>query len=344
MESKNQGASGRPQPLIGFVLSSEQFRVDELVEFAPAAEQAGFDAVWTSDHFQPWQDNQGHSSQAWVTLAAVGQRTQRILMGTGVTCPTYRYNPAIVAEAFASLGILAPGRVFLGVGSGEALNEAASGGGWGDFKERNERVVEAIELIRRLWSGERVEHQGEYYQVHARLYDVPSSQVPIYLAASGQESVRSAAKHADGLVTDAERALQPELRQAFEDGARSAGKNTANLAIVAEQMVIVGDESVAQQYVPLWRFMPKAWDLYVDNPDPRDIQRRAEQDVPLEEVYGSWPVSEDPQVHVAALQKLIDGGVTHIFVHSCQPDQRRVIEFYGQDVLPKLQRSTVVAQ
>ncbi len=344
MESKNQGASGRPQPLIGFVLSSEQFRVDELVEFAPAAEQAGFDAVWTSDHFQPWQDNQGHSSQAWVTLAAVGQRTQRILMGTGVTCPTYRYNPAIVAEAFASLGILAPGRVFLGVGSGEALNEAASGGGWGDFKERNERVVEAIELIRRLWSGERVEHQGEYYQVHARLYDVPSSQVPIYLAASGQESVRSAAKHADGLVTDAERALQPELRQAFEDGARSAGKNTANLAIVAEQMVIVGDESVAQQYVPLWRFMPKAWDLYVDNPDPRDIQRRAEQDVPLEEVYGSWPVSEDPQVHVAALQKLIDGGVTHIFVHSRQPDQRRVIEFYGQDVLPKLQRSTVVAQ
>jgi len=344
MESKNQGASGRPQPLIGFVLSSEQFRVDELVEFAPAAEQAGFDAIWTSDHFQPWQDNQGHSSQAWVTLAAVGQRTQRILMGTGVTCPTYRYNPAIVAEAFASLGILAPGRVFLGVGSGEALNEAASGGGWGDFKERNERVVEAIELIRRLWSGERVEHQGEYYQVHARLYDVPSSQVPIYLAASGQESVRSAAKHADGLVTDAERALQPELRQAFEDGARSAGKNPENLAIVAEQMVIVGDESVAQQYVPLWRFMPKAWNLYVDNPDPRDIQRRAEQDVPLEEVYGSWPVSEDPQVHVAALQKLIDGGVTHIFVHSCQPDQRRVIEFYGQDVLPKLQRSTAVAQ
>ncbi len=344
MESKNQGASGRPQPLIGFVLSSEQFRVDELVEFAPAAEQAGFDAIWTSDHFQPWQDNQGHSSQAWVTLAAVGQRTQRILMGTGVTCPTYRYNPAIVAEAFASLGILAPGRVFLGVGSGEALNEAASGGGWGDFKERNERVVEAIELIRRLWSGERVEHQGEYYQVHARLYDVPSSQVPIYLAASGQESVRSAAKHADGLVTDAERALQPELRQAFEDGARSAGKNPENLAIVAEQMVIVGDESVAQQYVPLWRFMPKAWNLYVDNPDPRDIQRRAEQDVPLEEVYGSWPVSEDPQVHVAALQKLIDGGVTHIFVHSCQPDQRRVIEFYGQDVLPKLQWSTAVAQ
>ncbi len=336
MERTNQSDPGHRRPIIGFVLSAEQFRVDELVELAPAAEQAGFDAVWTSDHFQPWQDNQGHASHAWVTLAATGQRTQRILMGTGVTCPTYRYNPAIVAEAFASLGILAPGRVFLGVGSGEALNEAASGGGWGDFKERNERVVEAVELIRQLWSGERVEHQGEYYQVHARLYDIPSSPVPIYLAASGEESMRSAGKHGDGLVTDAERAVQPELRQAFEDGARSAGKDPANLAIVAEQMVIVGDESVAQQYVPLWRFMPKAWDLYVDDPDPRDIQRRAEQDVPLEEVYGSWPVSEDPRVHVDALQKLIEGGVTHIFVHSCQPDQRRVIEFYGSEVLPKL--------
>ena len=336
MEHTNQGVPGRRQPLIGFVLSAEQFRVDELVELAPAAEQAGFDAVWTSDHFQPWQDNQGHASQAWVTLAATGQRPQRILMGTGVTCPTYRYNPAIVAEAFASLGILAPGRVFLGVGSGEALNEAASGSGWGDFKERNERLVEAVELIRRLWSGERVEHQGEYYQAHARLYDIPSPPVPIYLAASGEESMRSAGKHGDGLVTDAERAVKPELRQAFEDGARSAGKDPATLAIVAEQMVIVGDESVAQQYVPLWRFMPRAWDLYVDDPDPRDIQHRAEQDVSLTEVYGSWPVSEDPQVHVDALHKLIDGGVTHIFVHSCQPDQRRVIEFYGSEVLPKL--------
>ncbi len=133
MERTNQSAPGRRQPVIGFVLSAEQFRVDELLELAPAAEQAGFDAVWTSDHFQPWQDNQGHASHAWVTLAAASQRTQRILMGTGVTCPTYRYNPAIVAEAFASLGILAPGRVFLGVGSGEALNEAASGSGWGDF-------------------------------------------------------------------------------------------------------------------------------------------------------------------------------------------------------------------
>ncbi len=244
-------------------------------------------------------------------------------MGTGVTCPTYRYNPAIVAEAFASLAILAPGRVFLGVGSGEALNELASGGGWGDFgdfKERNERVVEAVELIRRLWSGERVEHQGEYYQVHARLYDVPSPQVPIYIAASGEESMRSAGKHGDGLVTDAERAMKPELRRAFEDGARTAGKDPATLAIVAEHMVIVGDESTAQEYVPLWRFMPKSWDLYVDDPDPRDIQRRAEQDMPLKEVYGSWPVSEDPKVHVDALQKLIDGGLTHIFVHSCQPD------------------------
>src|ERR1051326_5327570 len=143
-------ASGRAQPIIGFVLSHEQFPVPQLVELGVQAEQAGFHAIWTSDHFHPWQDNEGHAGFAWVTLAALGQRTQRILMGTGVTCPTYRYRPQLVAEAFASLGLLYPGRIFLGVGAGEALNEVPAGGGWGNYQEPAARLEEAVNIIRKL--------------------------------------------------------------------------------------------------------------------------------------------------------------------------------------------------
>src|SRR5688500_4723952 len=149
---------------VGFVLSHEQFAQPELVELGVAAEEAEFDMIWCSDHFHPWMDNQGHSGQAWMTIAALGQRTERIAMGTGVTCPTYRYHPAIVAQSFASLGVLYPGRIFLGVGSGEAVNEQAATGQWGGYDERAERLEEAVMLIRELWSGKWVKHDGRYYQ------------------------------------------------------------------------------------------------------------------------------------------------------------------------------------
>jgi G6PDH family F420-dependent oxidoreductase len=161
-------------PVFGYVASHEQFPPTELVEYAVAAEKAGFDAVWTSDHFHPWQDNQGHSAHAWITLAAIGQRTERLLMGTGITCPMYRYNPAEVAHAFASLGVLYPGRVFLGVGTGEALNEVPAGGGWGPYRERAERLAEAVTVIRRLWTEDWVTFEGRHYRLEdARLYDRP---------------------------------------------------------------------------------------------------------------------------------------------------------------------------
>ena len=140
-------------PVVAYALSHETYTVPELVEYGAAAERAGFRMAWTSDHFQPWQHNQGHSGLAWVTLAALTQRTTHLTFGTGVTCPTFRYLPAIVAEAWASLSHLAPGRVFLGLGTGENLNEGASGGGWGDYHERSERLVEAVKIIRALWTG-----------------------------------------------------------------------------------------------------------------------------------------------------------------------------------------------
>jgi G6PDH family F420-dependent oxidoreductase len=146
------------KPMVGFMLAHEQFPVPELVELGGAAEQAGFDLLATSDHLQPWQANERHAGHAWVTMAALGQRTKRVWIGPAVTCPTFRYNPAVVAEAFASLNLLYPGRIFLGIGSGEALNEQAAVGSWPNWIERSERLVEASEIIRKMWTGGQIVH------------------------------------------------------------------------------------------------------------------------------------------------------------------------------------------
>ncbi len=325
-------------PMIGYVLAHEQFPVPQLVEYGVAAEKAGFDMVWTSDHLQPWQANEGHAGQAWITLSALGQRTTRLTMGTGVTCPTYRYRPAVVAEAFASLGLLYPNRIFLGTGTGEALNEKAGGGGWGHYPERAARWVEAVGLIRKLWTGEIVNHSGQYYQVQdCKLYDLPASPVPLYMAANGPKSARLAGLYGDGLITTLQNLQDTTYRAAWEAGVRAAGKDPAQQPILIEQFVVLGGNPEAARAAELWRFEPKAWKPgYVTNPDPRKIQSRAEAEIPLPSVYGAWTVSTDPAVHAQAIQKAIAAGVTHIIIHSAEADQVGVINFFGQHVLPRV--------
>jgi TAT-translocated FGD2 family F420-dependent dehydrogenase len=325
---------------IGWVLSSEQFHIDELVKVGAAAENAGFDMVWTSDHFQPWQANEGHSSMAWCTLAALTQRTNHLHFGTGVTCPTYRYRPAVVAEAWASLAQLAPGRAFLAVGTGEALNEAASGAGWGPYAERAARLVEAVKIIRQLWSGHDVHFDGQYYKIDkARLYDPPPTHVPLYIAGNGPKSARLAGEHGDGWVTSLENVQNDAMRNGYLEGVRAAGKNPQQMEILFESWAIVGDQAEAAKYAELWRFTKKAWKPgYVTNPDPVDIQRRADSEIPLRDVYKDWPVSRDPAVHVHALEKMIDAGATMIFVHCPQPRQIELAHWYGRHVLPHVRR------
>lgn len=324
---------------IGFVLSHEQFLAPRLIEFGPAAEQAGFDMVWTSDHFHPWQDNQGHSGQAWITLAALGQRMGRIPMGTGVTCPTYRYHPAVVAQAFASLGILYPGRVFLGLGTGEALNEETATGQWGEYDERAARFTDALEIIQRLWTGDWVSYKGEYLSIKdARLYDLPDQRVPMYLAASGENSMKIAGKYGDGLISDTKSIQDKDLRAAYEEAVEEAGKDLAAMEMITEQFVTVGTMDEARTAAEKWRFLPKAWDPYVNNPDPRDIQRHAEKEVSLDEVCKSWIVSEKADDHVQGIVKLLDQGITQVFIHSGQEDQHRVIQFYAEEVLPQVRK------
>jgi TAT-translocated FGD2 family F420-dependent dehydrogenase len=327
---------------VGFVLSDEQFVAPELVEYGAAAENAGFDMIWISDHFHPWQDNQGHSGLAWITLGALGQRVKRVPMGTGVTCPTYRYNPAIVAQGFATLGMLYPGRIWLGVGSGEAVNEWPTTGEWASYKERSQRMAEAITIIRRLWGGDWVTYLGDYYQVaSAKLYDVPEQAIPIYVAASGKKSMYLAGLHGDGVISDAKSLKKAEGKKGLEDGAKAGGKNADQLALSVESFVFVGKKKDANVAAEKWRFGPKAFTEYLDNPDPRDIQRRAEVDIPLEQVLEGWVIGEDPQVHIDAIQKLVDDGITNIFIHSAQEDQHMVIDFYGEQVLPKVKHQTM---
>jgi TAT-translocated FGD2 family F420-dependent dehydrogenase len=323
-------------PLLGFHGGHEQFTPGELVELAVAAEAAGFEALTLSDHLHPWQDNQGHAGHAWITLAAIGQRTSTLRLGTSVTAPIYRYHPVEVAHAFASLAVLYPGRIFLGAGTGEALNEAPYGG-WGPYRERAARLSEAIGIIRRLWSGGWVEHAGRHFTVRGvRLYDAPPGPPPIYVAASGPRSARIAGRAGDGWITDPRTARErDDVRQAFEDGAREAGKDPAALERIVELWCVVGGRDEALAAAPLWQFLPVFSDV-VDIAGPHEVQRIAEERSSPERTVDGWLVSPDPAVHVEAVRQLARRGATQVFVHSPQPDQRRVIEFYGREVIPAL--------
>ena len=324
-------------PVLGYALSHETYTVPQLVDYGAASERAGFRLAWTSDHFQPWQDNQGHSGLAWVTMAALTQRTTQLAFGTGVTCPSFRYLPAIVAEAWASLSNLAPGRIFLGLGTGEKLNEGAAGGGWGHYQERSERLVEAIKIIRALWTGEHVKFKGKYWDVDARLYDRPASPIPIYIAAGGPKSARMAGLYGDGLVGEAGQLnSNPLYKAAWEEGARESGKDPAKLPVVVELYAVYGGEKEARQSADLWHFGPRAWQHgYFDEVDPLRIQQKAEREIPLESVYKDWPVGTEPEVHVKAIEKVAANGATHVILTTATPNQREVIDFFGSRVLPR---------
>ncbi|HKR84309.1 MAG TPA: TIGR03557 family F420-dependent LLM class oxidoreductase [Terriglobales bacterium] len=323
--------------MAGFQLAYEQFPVNELAELGVTLEQAGFDVMTHSDHLQPWQANQGHSGQAWLTMSSIGGRTKRIVMGTTVTCPSFRYNPAVVAEAFASLSILYPGRIFLGIGSGEALNEQAATGTWPGWLERSERLIEAQEVMEALWSGQQVIHKGKYYDVNMRLYDTPASKIPILMAGNGPKAMRRVGVHGQGLITDPK--TWKEHRTKFESGAKESGKDPSRMPVFLEQMVVVGDRKDAERAAELWRFLPKAWQPYFNIRDPREIQNLAEKELSLDQVCADWVISTDPDQHVQKLQEAFLGGATEVHIHSGQPDQRKVIEFYGNEVLPRLRKS-----
>lgn len=318
-------------PAVGFVLSHEQFPTAQLVDQAQAAEQAGFRYLWASDHIQPWQDNQGHSMFPWITLALVGERTSHIPFGTGVTCPIYRYHPTTVAHAFASLAVLYPGRVFLGVGTGERLNEQAATTQFGPYHERHDRLIEAIELVRQLWSGQRISFHGRYFQTNQlKIYDPPPSPPPIFVAAGGPKSAHLAGQYGDGWIAQADSMKNQKLVAAFDKGAHDSGRDPATLGKRGEMFAVVGDQAEVNRGAELWRFTGGA----VDQPNPVAIQEAARAN-PLDKVIKGWTTGADPATHINAVQAVLDAGATP-FMHFAQQDPIAAIDFYRANVLPHL--------
>ncbi len=326
---------------LGYKASAEQFGPRELLEFAVLAEEVGFDSVAVSDHFQPWRHTDGHAPFAFAWLAALGERTQRVRLGTSVVTPTFRYHPSIIAHAMATLGCLYPGRVFLGIGTGEAMNEvAATGIKWPGFKERFERLREAIYLMRRLWSEERVTFEGRYYRTYnATLYDRPTQPIPLYVAASGPTAAKLAGQIADGLICTSGKA--PELYRDtllpnLEEGAREAGRNPQAIERIIEMKVSFDhDRDRALTDTRYWAALALRPEEKTGIEDPIALEQLADA-LPIERAASRWIVSTDPDEHVERIRPYLELGFTHLIFHAPGPDQARFLRLYAQEVLPRL--------
>lgn len=331
---------------LGYKASAEQFGPVELADFAVLAEQAGFDSVFVSDHLQPWRHDGGHAPAALPWLGAAGARTSSIVLGTSVLTPTFRYHPGVVAQAFATLGVMYPGRIVLGVGSGESLNEVPLGIEWPDGKERFARMKEAVALIRELWTGERVSFEGTFYSTHnATIYDRPEVPVPIYIGASGPAATRLAGRVADGFITTSGKA--PELYSetllpALAEGAGKVGRSLNDLDLLIEMKVSFDhDKAKALQDTRHWAALALSPEEKMGVEDPMEMQRLADA-LPVERAASRWIVSDDPDEHVQRISQYIDLGFRHLVFHAPGPDQAKFLELYGAEVLPRLRALPVV--
>jgi coenzyme F420-dependent glucose-6-phosphate dehydrogenase len=325
---------------LGYKASNEQFAPSELLEYGVLAEECGFDSVFVSDHLQPWRHDGGHAPFAMSWLGALGARTSRITMGTSVLTPTFRYHPAIVAQAFATLGCLFPGRVVLGMGTGESMNEVPLGIEWPDGKERFARFREAVRLIRELWTGERVSFEGEYYRTDkATIYDRPEQPVPIYLAGSGPAATRYAGRVGDGYITTSGKdpsLYTDTLLPAVREGAEKAGRSVADIDMMIEVKVSF-DHSLddAMNATHFWGALGLTPEQKSGVEDPVEMQRLADE-LSVEQTAKRFIVSTDPDEHVAAVRRYLDLGFNHLVFHAPGPDQAKFLKLYGAEILPRL--------
>ena len=325
----------------GYKASAEQFPPIELLEYGVQAEKLGFDSVFISDHLQPWRHDGGHAPSALPWLGALAARTDRVLLGTSVLTPTFRYHPAVVAQAFATLGCLAPGRVILGVGSGESLNEVPLGLEWPDGKERFARLKEAVTLIKQLWSEDRVSFKGTYYQTElATIYDKPEQPVPIYIGASGPAATRLAGRIADGFITTSGKGhdLYTEtLLPAVREGAEKAGRSLDEAVDLMIEVKVSFDPDLekARNDTHYWGALALSPEEKTGVEDPIEMQRRADA-LPVERTATRWIVSSDPDEHAAKVAEYLDMGFKHLVFHAPGPDQERFLSVYGEQILPRL--------
>jgi len=327
---------------LGYKASAEQFDPRELVEIAVAAETHGMESVAVSDHFQPWRHEGGHAPFSLTWMAAVGERTSSIQIGTSVMTPTFRYNPAVIAQAFASMGVMYPGRIILGVGTGEALNEIATGwtGEWPEFKERFARLRESIDLMRRLWTEDRVNFDGEYYKtVDASIYDRPETPIPVYIAAGGPVVARYAGRAGDGFICTSGKGMTlytDELIPAVKEGAEKAERDYAAIDKMIEIKLSYDiDPKVALENTRFWAPLALGKEQKHDITDPIEMEKAADA-LPIEQIASRWIVGSDPDEVVAGVKQYVDAGFTHLVFHAPGHDQRRFLELFERDLAPRL--------
>jgi G6PDH family F420-dependent oxidoreductase len=316
---------------IGYKLSSEEHGPNDLVRYAGRAEEVGFTFAMISDHFHPWIDRQGQSPFVWSVIGGVAQATKRVRLGTGVTCPTIRIHPAIIAQAAATAAAMMPGRFILGLGSGENLNEHILGDHWPPADVRQEMLEEAVEIIRLLWDGEQESYYGVYYTVeNARIYTLPDELPPIAIAAGGSKSAELAGQIGDGFIGTAP---QAELIQTFDESGGDGKPRYGELSVCW-----AASEAEARRMAHHW--WPNGGlkgELPQELPAPKHFEQAAsmltEEAVAQEIVCGP-----DPQRHIAEIKNYADAGYDHVWIHQVGPDQEGFFQFYEQKILPEFRR------
>lgn len=333
---------------LGWKAGPEQYQPNELLDYVVAAENTGFESVDVSDHFHPWSES-GHACFTWSWLGAAAVKTKTIELGPGVTCPILRYHPAVIAQASATIDNFAPGRTYLAVGTGEALNEYSATGSWPDYDERQAMMLEAIQLIRALWTGSDVTFDGVYYETRkARLYTPPVSQIPLYVSSLVPESASFAGKYGDGLITVAnDPDTMGQIVKNFEEGAGEMGKDPSTMPRLVEINVAYTDDqdSAIRCFKEYWAgaMVPALFNERIYTP------KMSEQNgsvIGSDILKQKLCISGDPEAHVKFVQQFIDMGFTHLYFHSAGPDQRDFLVGYGKDVLPRIrqqQAQTVTA-
>jgi coenzyme F420-dependent glucose-6-phosphate dehydrogenase len=328
---------------IGYKASAEQFGPRELVDYAVMAEEAGLDSVMVSDHFLPWRHEGGHAPFSLSWMAAVGERTKRIAFGTSVLTPTFRYNPAVIAQAFATMGLLYPGRVILGVGTGEALNEiAVSGMKWPDFKERLARLREAVTVMRELWAGDTVSLDGEFYHtVEATIYDRPEVPVPVYVAAGGPVVARYAGRAADGIICTSGKGMElytDSLLPALQEGAGQAGRDVDAIDRLLEvKLSYDRDPARALENTRFWAPLSLTTEQKHSVGSAMEMERLADE-LPIYLVARRWIVASEPEVAIEQIRPYVEAGFNHLVIHGPGDDQERFLAQFAEDVLPRLRK------
>ena len=349
---------------IGYWASQEQYSMQQLIDFVQEAEKGGFETTLTSDHFHPWSHTGGHGNFTWVWLSAVAERTKKMKLMTGVTAGVYRYNPGIIAQAFASLDVLYPGRIGLGLGSGEAMNEVPLGFDWPSAEIRVERTIEAIQIINTLWNKTKnlnnsekfsntdsktnnsyptsidkdgfVTFNGKYFEIsNAKLYTPPSTTIPLYMAGSGPQAIKAAAKYTDGLITTTKPDGANEVFDMFDNAAREVNKDPVSLEKIAKPKVSYSEDyEKAFKSCEFWRTtqIDNAFDT--DISDPRILERKAKQEVSDEEQKKSTIIVTSIDDLISPIEKYFQAGFTQLYIHSTSPDEIEFIRLFTKKVLP----------